>query len=78
MKKFKKLSLNKETIVKLNKDNQRFIKGGASDSITMECCVETAFCLTYGNCDLWSVGHDDGSICFSQTGFLCGGWCYGR
>lgn len=77
MKNLKKLSLNKETIAKLNKDNQKFIKGGASDSVTMECCAETAFCLTEGNCDMPTIGHDDGPYCLSKTDWgWC--WCYGR
>jgi natural product precursor len=85
MKKLKKLKLNKETIVLLDR-NMTNLKGGCSTNSTVcgnpntetlgwNTCVG---CITVGNCDMPTVGHDDGSICFSQSGFLCGGWCYGK
>jgi hypothetical protein len=79
MKKLSRLKLNKESIALLDKENQKFAVGGVSASITMECCVTSAACLTYitqGDCDIQSIGHDDGPYCWSKTDWgWC--WCYG-
>jgi natural product precursor len=86
-----RLSLNKETIAKLDESSMSNLKGGTGGATSTVCgnpttetmgwntCVACILdTITYGDCDMPTVGHDDGSICFSQSGFLCGDWCYGR
>lgn len=89
-KKLKKLTLKKETIAQLNQHAMNDLRGGCTNSVTcgnigtysIGTCITCATCIdciTAGpDCDLWSIGHDDDRTCFSQTGFLCGDWCYGR
>lgn len=77
----KKLKLKKLVIAKLNEESQRQIVGGVSETITMDCCVETAQCLTYnifpcltkGPCDFPTIGHDDGNNCISKEVSICYG-----
>lgn len=82
-KKLRKLVLKKEVVARLNVESQRRIVGGVSDSITMDCCVETvANCLTYNvvpcltmgaKCDFHTIGHDDGDNCISKEVSICYG-----
>ena len=72
-KKIKKLSLTKETISQLDQ-----IRGGRCGCANSTTCGNSNTESLVPQCmDIPTFGHDDGSICFSQTGFLCGGWCYG-
>jgi len=58
----KNLALKKKTISKLE-DN---VKGGLISSL---------FCyLASMNCDIPTIGHDDGSICVSREA----NWCHGQ
>jgi natural product precursor len=76
-KKIKKLVLNKETIAQLNQHSMSDLKGGCGCANSTTCGNSNTETLNTGCVDIYSIGHDDGSICLSQTGFLCGGWCYG-
>jgi hypothetical protein len=85
----KKLQLNKETIAQLdNMDKIRggaiFVGDAAAAvgeasfhtltfPITITIGVSIAVC-TRGNCDIKTIGHDDGTICLSKKA----DWCHGR
>ena len=77
MKKLKKLSLKKETIVKLENSSMSILKGGCTNSVSCGNPGTDSFnCITKGDCDLHTIGHDDGSKCISKTDWgWC--WCYG-
>lgn len=79
-KKLKKLQLKKRTIASLSQNEQlNIIGGGTTTAGPSACGCGTIGCYTadpYG-CDIPTIGWDDGSICFSQTGLFCGDWCYG-
>jgi hypothetical protein len=64
-----KLMLKKSTVTHLNREVQGNVKGGGPLSI-MSACV---LCVTKGDCDLPTVGHDDGSYCLSKSDW---GWCW--
>jgi hypothetical protein len=70
----KKLILNKSIIANLSNAEQNQIIGGASDSISVDCCVNTANlnCLTK-QIDIPTIGHDDGSYCISKKLSICRG-----
>lgn len=77
MKKLKKLSLKKETIVRLEKDGMSDLKGGTSLTITVPISIAHCTDITKGNCDLHTIGHDDGPNCVSKSDWgWC--WCYGQ
>lgn len=73
-KKFKKLVLKKETISQLE---QQQLTGGCGCTNSTTCGNSNTESMNTGCMDIPTFGHDDGSVCFSQTGFLCGNWCYG-
>ena len=76
MKKLKKLKLKKETISKLDQQNLSDLKGGYTTStVCGNPTTETVACLTRGNCDIPTIGHDDGPNCLSKSDSWC--WCYG-
>ena len=61
MKKLKKLSLKKETIVKLENSSMSILKGGCTNSVSCGNPGTDSFnCITKGDCDLHTIGHDDG------------------
>jgi hypothetical protein len=69
-----KLSLNKEIIDQFNGDNGTniILTGGCFPGLTLVCTVTIA---TRGdNCDLYTIGHDDGEWCVSKSWK----WCRGR
>jgi len=64
-----KLKLHKEKITKLTNDQ---IKGGVNQNTNTAAPV-TAPAFTAGDCDIHTIGHDDGSNCLSATDW---GWCW--
>ena len=74
-KKLKKLSLKKDVIASLNHDEMLKVEGGITYTVSDDC--GTADCFTQGDCDLNTIGHDDGPNCLSKTDWgWC--WCYGQ
>jgi len=69
-----KLKLHKEKITRLADDKYSQIKGGASDSPTV-CQMCPVGGITEGDCDIHTIGHDDGPNCLSATDW---GWCWCR
>ncbi len=67
-----KLKLHKEKITKLNDKKHVAVKGGATDwPDTAKYCEPIR--ITQGNCDIPTIGHDDGPNCLSATDW---GWCW--
>jgi hypothetical protein len=74
MKKNKKLALNKQIMANLSEMNE--IRGGVSATIGPDCNAIATLVLcnfTKGNCDIHTIGHDDGSHCISKEW----NWCHG-
>ncbi|WP_143813340.1 MULTISPECIES: class I lanthipeptide [Parabacteroides] len=78
----KTLRLKKEVIAKLQNDEMRRVQGGTGCTTSATCGHEqsVASCLcqvTAGDCDMPTIGHDDGPNCVSKSDWgWC--WCYGR
>ncbi len=71
-----KLKLHKEKISKFSNEKYDQVKGGASDGPTA-CQACPIGRITEGDCDIPTIGHDDGSYCLSATDWgWC--WCHGR
>ena len=66
----KQLKLHKEKIVNLTNEQQSQIHGGISDGYPDEMLPGP---LTVGECDIPTIGHDDGPNCLSATDW---GWCW--
>ena len=64
------LVLNKTVISKFDMDE---VKGGKQASLTIIIAVTYFYC-TKGDCDMPTIGHDDGSYCLSKEA----DWCHGR
>ena len=74
--KFNGQTVKKETIAKLDQQNLSDLKGGYTTStVCGNPTTETVACLTRGNCDIPTIGHDDGPNCLSKSDSWC--WCYG-
>lgn len=75
--KVKKLVLKRETIVALERNEQQHVLGGTGASCAGVSCTQPPPPMpTAGNCDLPTVGHDDGPNCVSKSDWgWC--WCYG-
>ncbi|WP_046759161.1 hypothetical protein [Kordia jejudonensis] len=78
----KNLKLNKKVISRVAADKN--VKGGQVNSIdillppiTLTCVLSVcgATDITRGDCDMPTIGHDDGSICISKDPDA---WCGGR
>lgn len=74
MKKLKKLSLKKETIVRLEKDGMSDLKGGFTTTTNPipppTILISIQYC-TRGKCDIYTIG-DDEEWCISNTYTGCG------
>jgi hypothetical protein len=69
-----KLALKKTTVTHLSKSVQEKMKGGII-LLSVPCTVTCLICnLTQGNCDMPTIGHDDGSYCISKDPKA---WCGG-
>lgn len=80
MKSIKKLKLNKQIVANLS--NMEDIHGGESATIGEDCntigtlipgVIGFITKFTKGNCDIPSIGHDDGDNCLSKEA----NWCHG-
>jgi len=69
-----KLSFEKETIAKLQDSEMNNVMGGVSDSFECGSLADIVTNFTKGDCDLPTIGHDDGSWCLSKEA----DWCHGR
>lgn len=67
----KKLVLKKETIAALEKNEELNIVGGTGASCAAVGCG--AGIDTRGQCDIPTIGHDDGKYCLSKSDW---GWCW--
>jgi hypothetical protein len=65
-----KLLLRKLTVAHLNESVQNKLKGGGPLSIMSACIL----CITKGDCDMPTIGHDDGPYCISKNPDA---WCGG-
>lgn len=67
------LSLNKKSVSNLNT-----VSGGAASSLTIIYsyfqCDDIIRTSRGADCDIYSIGHDDGSICLSREA----DWCHGQ
>ncbi len=74
-KKLKKLQLNKKTIASLQHNEMAELQGGTGASCIGNCPPLPT--PTAGDCDLHTIGHDDGPNCLSaRTRGFCF-LCYG-
>lgn len=82
MKKLSKLTLNKETIAKLEKGDMSNLKGGTTplcyNTQPLVGCDTSENCIpdTSGECNVNTVGHDEPSCLSNHTDLVCF-WCYG-
>ena len=76
----KKLQLNKQIVANLS--NMKDIRGGASATVGADCntigtmipgLIGLITKITKGNCDIHTIGHDDGDNCLSKEA----NWCHG-
>ncbi|MGB3467950.1 MAG: pinensin family lanthipeptide [Cyclobacteriaceae bacterium] len=61
-------------VTNLNKDTAETAKGGAP-VLSFPCTVTTIIVATRGDCDMPTIGHNDGSWCISKDPDA---WCGGR
>ncbi|MEM6717996.1 MAG: hypothetical protein AAF611_01640 [Bacteroidota bacterium] len=68
-----KLKLHKEKITKLTEKKHVQIKGGATTPCPVGPVPTIITAITRGDCDIHTIGHDDGPNCLSKTDW---GWCW--
>jgi hypothetical protein len=75
MKKLKsnKLQINKTTLSNLQQSKMEKIKGGIPMDANPNWSQGDCTRITRNNCDIPTIGHDDGSGCLSKSDW---GWCW--
>jgi hypothetical protein len=69
-----KLALKKATVTHLSQQVQAKINGGGPLSMMTACLACVIIDITRGDCDMPTIGHDDGSYCISKDRKA---WCGG-
>lgn len=64
-----RLQLNKEKIAALGHENLNNVNGGMNEANPNNPSAQ----VTRGNCDIHTIGHDDGPRCLSASDW---GWCW--